>query len=296
MNSFLKDLKGNKRGGISFSIMMFSFVAFNLIVSVFLTAFKVQGLLLHCLSALAILFSALLMLVLFSKLEQENNVLSHYKTKFNPTFILISVLLSLTLIFGFGFINGLVEMFFNSIGVSSPNAEPITTFSDYILYTVFLALIPAVSEELVFRGIVLQNVKGSKVCVLVVSSLCFSLYHCSILKFFYQFICGIAIGALYLKTKNLILPTITHFFNNFIIINFTYFNISVNLFNPLYILLGLALFSVLAFFICRGLFNKDKTESAEIKRFSVAIKEFFIPYGLVGAVICVVMMIGGVIL
>ena len=296
MNSILKDLKENKRGGASFSIMMFSFVAFNLIVSVFLTIIKVQGLLLNCLSALSILFSAGFMLIVFSKLEQENKPLSHYKTKFNPVFIVLSVLLSLTLIFGFGFINGLVELLFNSLGVSSPKAEPITTFSDYILYTVFLALIPAVSEELVFRGIVLENVKGSKACALVLSSLCFALYHCSILKFFYQFICGIAIGALYLKTKNLILPTITHFFNNFIIINFTYFNVSVNLFNPLYIILGLVLFSVLAFFICRGVFNKDKTESAERESFGVATKEFFIPYGLVGVLIAIVLMIGGIFL
>ena len=84
-----------------------------------------------------------------------------------------------------------------------------------IIYFIYCAIIPAVVEELLFRGTVCRVLKvysdGSAV---VISAILFALMHSNIEQLFYTFVAGLLFGWVYVRTKKLIYPIILHFLNN----------------------------------------------------------------------------------
>lgn len=76
------------------------------------------------------------------------------------------------------------------------------------------ALVPALCEELVFRGIlyrILKNISGKKSLAILLSAIIFSLVHFQVLSFIPITIVGILLAYLYEKTDNLINPILLHF-------------------------------------------------------------------------------------
>jgi membrane protease YdiL (CAAX protease family) len=86
-----------------------------------------------------------------------------------------------------------------------------------ILIIICMAFIPALSEELFFRGF-LQKILGDKLDIhlaILFASLLFSVFHFEIVAFFYRFLFGVILGYLYYFTKNLTPSILLHFINNF---------------------------------------------------------------------------------
>lgn len=280
--------KGNKKAGLLFSLMIILFVASSLVVSLVLTILKVEENLFSALSTIAILLSVTLCAI-FS--EDKKALISLVDKKFNPLYLILPFLISFSMIFGLGFTNSLIETFFNNLGVTTSSAEiNVSSVGQYILFTVFLALIPAVFEEIFFRGVLINNLRTSKLNKILISALCFSVYHGSITKLVYQFIYGVVLALIYVKTENLILTIITHFLNNFIILTVTYFNISVNLFSPVFIIAGTLVLALSVFILIKNQKLTKKEDGCE------SVKEFFYPYSLMGFCACFVMIIGGLFL
>jgi|GEM_PF-3485905 len=84
------------------------------------------------------------------------------------------------------------------------------------LFLFFLALLPAFSEELFFRGLlVLGAYKSGKTFLgLFLSTLLFSLVHFNWTLTPYYFLVGLYLGTITLKTRSLIPPFIVHFLIN----------------------------------------------------------------------------------
>lgn len=86
-----------------------------------------------------------------------------------------------------------------------------------VIYLIRVAIIPAVVEELLFRGTVCKNLtvygKGTAV---VVSAVLFALMHTNVEQLLYTFVAGLFFGWLYVESKSIIFPTILHFLNNLI--------------------------------------------------------------------------------
>jgi membrane protease YdiL (CAAX protease family) len=86
-----------------------------------------------------------------------------------------------------------------------------------IIIILCMALIPAMGEELFFRG-VLQKILSEKIdfhVAILVASLLFSLFHFELVAFFYRFLFGVILGYLYYYTKNIFPSILLHFINNF---------------------------------------------------------------------------------
>ncbi|HBF86066.1 MAG TPA: hypothetical protein DDW54_00145, partial [Clostridiales bacterium] len=84
------------------------------------------------------------------------------------------------------------------------------------LYVILSALLPAVFEEMLFRGIIMRGLEQyGKVFAVVVSSLMFALMHGNFEQLILQFIGGLAIGTVVMLTGNFVLGSLMHFFNNF---------------------------------------------------------------------------------
>ena len=101
------------------------------------------------------------------------------------------------------------------IKVDSPFNIPLSTFGDYTLAILMIALLPALTEELIYRGIVLNGLRRmGKWPAILLSALAFCLMHGNIAQFSYTFLLGIVLGYIMFETSNLVLCVIIHFMNN----------------------------------------------------------------------------------
>lgn len=84
---------------------------------------------------------------------------------------------------------------------------------------VAVAFLPAVTEEILFRGVLLKGLKGFSTAgaVLLCGGL-FSLYHMNPAQTVYQFCCGVAFALLALRAGSVLPTMLAHFLNNTLIV------------------------------------------------------------------------------
>jgi membrane protease YdiL (CAAX protease family) len=92
-----------------------------------------------------------------------------------------------------------------------------SNFGYYLFNILMIAIIPAVGEELIFRG-VFQNLfaeicKNTHASILITAIL-FSAVHGQIFGFLPRFVLGIFLGYLMVWSKSVWLPVLAHFVNN----------------------------------------------------------------------------------
>jgi uncharacterized protein len=91
------------------------------------------------------------------------------------------------------------------------------SFRAMILNIFLIAAMPAIGEELIFRGVfqkIFQNLFSSGHISVWVTSFLFSTIHFQFFGFVPRFILGLVFGYLFLWSKSLWLPVISHFINN----------------------------------------------------------------------------------
>lgn len=130
------------------------------------------------------------------------------------------------------------------------------------------ALIPAVCEEFLFRGLILNGLRKYGVWVSVlVSSAFFSVMHMSLLQLPYTFVLGVVLGVVVYYTRNLGLSMLMHFVNNTTVLVIGYFTIN-NTYTFVWTdiligLAGLAIFGVMLFFLGKFLHKKFLPNTTE---------------------------------
>lgn len=158
------------------------------------------------------------------------------KTKYNALSIVIVVLLSIVLVFGFtNFIN-LIDYLYALMGFAPSGDLPLklNTIPNMLVSLVLWAVLPAICEELLFRGIIFDGLtkKFKPLPAILLGGTMFMLMHGSLQQTVYQLILGIVLCAVYYFTKNIFYPMLLHFLNNAIVIVMGYlqttFNISIN--------------------------------------------------------------------
>ena len=99
-----------------------------------------------------------------------------------------------------------------------------------------MAVLPAIGEELIFRGIfqkILTKMTNNYHWGIIISAFLFSAMHMQFYGFLPRFLLGVYFGYLLVWSKSLWLPILAHFINNAmaVILYFYYFNESVDI-NP----------------------------------------------------------------
>ena len=86
---------------------------------------------------------------------------------------------------------------------------------EIVLFLISTAVIPALVEELLFRGVILSNLMpfGRDTAILG-SAFLFGLMHGNILQFLYMTLMGVVLGYVYVKTESIWCCVLIHFFNN----------------------------------------------------------------------------------
>ena len=91
------------------------------------------------------------------------------------------------------------------------------TIGAVILNIVIMSVLPAIGEELIFRGVfqkILYRLFRSGQAAVWVTAFIFSAIHFQFFGFLPRFILGLVFGYLFLWTRNLWLPILAHFVNN----------------------------------------------------------------------------------
>ena len=100
------------------------------------------------------------------------------------------------------------------------------TWGQYIVSLFVIALVPALSEELIFRG-GLQNMLTKWLRLpwvsILITSLIFSAIHLSWYGFFVRFTLGALLGVIFHYTKNIWLNILLHFINNAVVVTSLFF-------------------------------------------------------------------------
>lgn len=143
--------------------------------------------------------------------------------KLKPLGILISATMAIVAIAGFILLTTVVMQLFMSMGFAPSGAMKIEGWWQYIACVIVVALLPAVIEELLFRGLILRGVKGyGTVRAVVISAVLFMLFHLNPAQTVFQLVLGVILACVVLLTGNLFYGMILHFANNFAIVTYTF--------------------------------------------------------------------------
>ena len=115
----------------------------------------------------------------------------------------------------------LITYFLNLIGIPIADINSAIPMPNGIFETVLLffvmAVLPAICEELIYRGFLLRGLSEyGRVGAIVVSSIAFGLMHATVQQIPFAFAIGLFLGYITLRFKSIVLPMILHFINNFI--------------------------------------------------------------------------------
>lgn len=154
--------------------------------------------------------------------------------------------------------------------------EALTDFKspgDLLIGILVIALLPAIGEELVFRGMLQRELWRSTLNVhlaIWISSAIFSAIHMQFYGFIPRLLLGALFGYLYYWSGNLLIPMFSHFFNNAFAVVMVYMNhmkiTDINIENgeaapPVYVITGLIAAAGLLYFTWK--YYRDLPEATE---------------------------------
>ena len=217
----------------------------------------------------------------FINRKKDNKIISKPSAKKIFLYILIALLSFLTLYPIITCIDSLLVEWGFSLNTLSYELNT----SGYFISLISIVILPAVVEELLFRGLIFKGLKQyGKVFSITISALIFSIYHMSIDQIIYPFLMGLLFGVIMYKENNILYCIAVHFTNNFVSLTLSYLDISLAFNHWTYILLAIILFmafvGVVLYFILknRRLEQKEKISSEGKVYFSVCLAIMLLIY------------------
>lgn len=169
----------------------------------------------------------ILMFFLYNKINKIS--FSASKIKFNMPWhtYLILIAVGIISLLGVNYFVGATDNVLEVIGFPIQKGLPLvnpTSFPLFLLSLLVMAVIPAICEELIFRGVVLHGLRNKfgEWGAIFLSGLMFALFHGNLQQFIYPFILGSIMGWLVLRTGSLVSSMIVHFVNNGLVVTFAY--------------------------------------------------------------------------
>lgn len=158
-------------------------------------------------------------LAVFVFLAERRKV--NYKTgvgldfKINIWILLITLIIGLVAMFGFTALINMFDYLTYTLGYKSSINLDVSTLPKLFLAILYVGLLPAICEELVFRGVVTNGLKKyGMVTAIILSAVFFALIHQNLQQLIYQLFLGGVLAFIMLKTGSIIYTMCLHFFNN----------------------------------------------------------------------------------
>lgn len=154
---------------------------------------------------------------------KRQKITSLAPVKCGVKYYLIALLMIFGLVFSLSNLNVATLKFLQLFGyVPRPQSSYLPDISGgkVALALFVIALLPAIFEEFLFRGLILRNLSPSAgdIRTVFLVGFCFSLFHASAEQTVYQFVCGCAFALLALRSGSILPCVLMHFLNNALII------------------------------------------------------------------------------
>lgn len=182
-------------------------------------------------------FVVVLIASLISKLEVKDSFKLN-KFKINKFISLIPLYIGVYIV-GNAVMNILINLF-PKFAMTYEAYSGLLSFDNIYLAILIVAILPAIFEELLFRGIIFNsfNKRYNLLVAILVSAVIFGVYHMNIVQGIYAFIFGLFLAYSYHKTNSLFVPIIFHFINNFIATLMSFYEkLNFNFSNKTYIMI-----------------------------------------------------------
>ncbi len=224
--------------------------------------------------------------VVFFRFNRQSPALALKKQKCQAKYYLIALLMQAGLV-GLSELNNIFLQFLSKFGYQDPGITlPSMDGFGFVGVIFVIAVLPAVFEELFFRGILLNGLKsvGETGAILLCGAL-FSLFHQNPAQTIYQFCCGAAYAWVALRAGSILPTVIAHFINNAAILTLYKFNITL-IPVPISIIIMCVSALCLAGAIVWLIALKKRQENPKITMDKAEKKNFFLGAAL-GIVVCV---------
>ena len=162
-----------------------------------------------------------------------------YKKRENPFspaesvpfgFVLLMIIGAVGLCMLTNIINSIILTIFQELGLNVPDAPQMMdgTFVSFLLNLFVIAVLPALLEEMIYRGYILRVLRPyGNLYAVMISSMLFSLMHGNLRQIPFAFLVGLVLGYAYIATNNIWIPIAIHFANNAISVTMEYFAFSL---------------------------------------------------------------------
>ncbi len=213
--------RGSVTGGIAYSAVVFAYILISLIFSVIVTACGLSSsspvyvYISYLIAPVAV--GATLPIVL-KKRRVPFRMLVPVRTE--PRYCLIAVLLAFGLLFSVSWLNVGFLKLLELCGYNYSGLNLDLSGGMIVPALVVVALIPALFEETLFRGVLLNNIERDTgtVNAVFICGFCFALFHANPVQTVYQFVCGCAFALLAVRSRSVVPCMIAHFLNNAVIL------------------------------------------------------------------------------
>ena len=203
-------------------------------------------------------------------------------------------------LFSLGTVNEWFVAFLKGLGLSA-SAVKLPSLDGFGLYAVLfcVAVLPAIFEETIFRGILLKGLRDFPWwAAALISGGMFALFHQNPAQTIYQFFCGAAFALIAIRAGSILPTVVAHFANNAFIILAERFGWSINVL-PILLSSAICLAVVLGYLVyglVKGAKTAEKQPTAIGKPKTPAKtsskKEFFL-YASVGLFLCAIVWVAG---
>lgn len=206
------------------------------------------------------LYTAILCVFLFLNKGKQNKIQS--KPKF--TKILFYILVSVACFLSLYPIVTCFDSLLYKLGVKINTLDYPLTTKNYFLSLISLVIVPAIVEELIFRGLIFKGLqKHGKFFSILVSAVMFSIFHMAISQTIYPLLMGMVFAVIMYYENNIYYCIIVHLLNNFLSLTLSYFNISLAFNHVSYIILAVILLIVFLAVLIFAIFKKRSHAKSE---------------------------------
>lgn len=163
------------------------------------------------------------------------------------------------------FIN-IINTWLSSLGLTQTPLEFELTTTNYFIAIIFLVLLPAIVEELLFRGAIFSNMsKHGKTFASITTTLIFSFFHSSIFQTIYPILFGLLLCVIIIREQNIYYCMIAHAINNFLALTSSFLNWPLFSTKAWYVILAFVLatiyISILIFSLTKAISKNTNKEA-----------------------------------
>ena len=138
---------------------------------------------------------------------------------------LIMIVVGVISLFGIQYFISIIDDLLISLGynMASTSINP-TSWGTFFLSVFVLAILPAIGEELIFRGIILNGLRTrfNDIASIFISAILFASMHQNLQQLIYPFLLGSIMAWAVVRSGSLISSVIIHFTNNFLVVLLTF--------------------------------------------------------------------------